>query len=58
MRVTTLIAALVALAGGFVVLRWMPGLPQKAAQAGDGGYEAELAILEQEVMADSAEREA
>jgi len=61
MHFTSLVAALLALAGGFVVLRWMPGLPQKAAQpaqAGDGGYEAELAILEQEVMADSAEREA
>jgi hypothetical protein len=28
MRITTLIAAVLALAGGFVVLRWMPGRPQ------------------------------
>ena len=32
MHFTTLIAALLALAGGFVVLRWMPGKPRKAAQ--------------------------
>ena len=61
MHFTSLVAALLALAGGFVVLRWMPGLPPKAvgsAAADNGGYEAELAILEQEVMLDSAEREA
>ena len=52
MRITTLIAAVLALAGGFVVLRWMPGKPRKAAQASaalasdDPAYEAELAILE------------
>ena len=28
MRITTLIAAALALVGGFVVLRWMPGRPQ------------------------------
>ena len=28
MHFTTLIAALLALAGGFVVLRWMPGKPK------------------------------
>jgi predicted MFS family arabinose efflux permease len=57
MHFTSLVAALLALAGGFVVLRWMPGLPAKAAQAGDGEYETELAILEKEVMLNSAERE-
>jgi hypothetical protein len=68
MHITTLIAALIALAGGFVVLRWMPGRPRQAAeatqaaqaietaQAGDRAYEAELAILE-EAMADAADRE-
>ena len=34
MRITTLIAAVLALAGGFVVLRWMPGKPAKADRAG------------------------
>jgi EmrB/QacA subfamily drug resistance transporter len=57
MHFTSLIAALLALAGGFVVLRWMPGKPQKAAPASDGGYEAELAILEKEVMLSRADRE-
>jgi EmrB/QacA subfamily drug resistance transporter len=59
MHITTLIAALLVLAGGFVVLRWMPGKPRPAiepAQADDGVYEAELAILE-EALANSAERE-
>jgi len=63
MHVTTLIAALLALAGGFVVLRWMPGKPRKAAlsapapQASDPAYEAELAILEEAAMLKSADRE-
>jgi len=60
MHVTTLIAALVALAGGFVVLRWMPGKPRPAVQAepaSDGGYAAELAILEDEVLLSRADRE-
>ena len=62
MHVATLIAAVLALAGGFVVLRWMPGKPRKAAQpnvaqASDPAYEAELAILEEQVMLNSAERE-
>ena len=61
MHITTLIAALLALAGGFVVLRWMPGKPRPAAepaQAADRAYEdeAELAILE-EAMANTADRE-
>jgi EmrB/QacA subfamily drug resistance transporter len=62
MHVTTMIAALLALAGGFVVLRWMPGKPQKAAQASDArasdtAYEAELAILAEEVALNRADRE-
>jgi EmrB/QacA subfamily drug resistance transporter len=62
MHVTTLIAALLALAGGFVVLRWMPGKPHQAAQArdaraGDSAYEAELAILAEEVVLNRADRE-
>jgi hypothetical protein len=42
------------------VLRWMPGKPRPAVAAKparDGGYEAELAILENEVLLKSAERE-
>jgi hypothetical protein len=59
---TTLIAAVLALAGGFVVLRWMPGKPRKAAQvrdaqASDSAYEAELAILAEEVALNRADRE-
>ena len=62
MHVTTLIAAVLALAGGFVVLRWMPGKPRKAAQvrdtqASDSAYEAELAILAEEVVLNRADRE-
>src|SRR6516162_5334571 len=56
MHITTLIAALLAMAGGFVVLRWMPGRPRPvtepvAVAAGeDVSYEAELAILEEQHM--------
>ncbi len=44
MHFTSLVAAALALAGGFVVLRWMPGLPAKSravesAPADDGDYE-------------------
>jgi EmrB/QacA subfamily drug resistance transporter len=59
MHATTLIAALVALAGGFVVLRWMPGKPRpvtEPARPADGVSEAELAILEQ-AMLKTADRE-
>jgi len=59
MHITTLIAAALVLAGGFVVLRWMPGRPAPAAetaQAADGVQAAELAILE-EALANTAERE-
>ena len=55
MHFTTLVAALLALAGGFVVLRWMPGRPKPAA-ARDRQYEAELAILERDML-ENAERE-
>src|SRR5271166_6123893 len=60
MHIATLIAALLALAGGFVVLRWMPGKPRVAAQASDEtasdtAYEAELAILAEEVALNRAE---
>jgi len=59
MHITTLIAALLVLAGGFVVLRWMPGKPKPAAESAqdtDRVYEAELAILE-EALANTADRE-
>jgi len=55
MHVTTLIAALVALAGGFVVLRWMPGKPRPAVVSEDA-YESELAIMEQNML-NTADRE-
>ncbi len=67
MRITTLIAAVLALAGGFVVLRWMPGKPAKAQEptkaaepalaSADPSYEAELAILEEQHMLESSPRE-
>ena len=56
MHITTLIAALLALAGGFVVLRWMPGRPRQAQAPADREHEAELAIMEQEML-QTAERE-
>ena len=64
MHITTLIAALLALAGGFVVLRWMPGRPRPVTEpavapalaSDDSAYEAELAILAEEVAVKSAER--
>ena len=63
MHVTTLIAALLALAGGVVVLRWMPGRPHPVAGPAaetvtdDRSYEAELAILEEQHMLEGSERE-
>ena len=65
MHVATLIAALLALAGGVVVLRWMPGRPHPVTEpvtapalAGDDrSYEAELAILEEQHMLEGSERE-
>ena len=75
MHITTLVAALLALAGGFVVLRWMPGRPQPVTEPAaepaavlaqpvadparaseDRAYEAELAILEKDML-ESSERE-
>jgi EmrB/QacA subfamily drug resistance transporter len=56
MHVTTLIAALLAMAGGLVVLRWMPGRPRPVASE-DRSYEAELAILEEQHMLESSDRE-
>src|SRR5882757_5958096 len=49
MHITTLVAAALALAGALVVLRWMPGKPRKAAAA-EPAHEAELAIIEQEML--------
>jgi EmrB/QacA subfamily drug resistance transporter len=56
MHITTLIAAVLALAGGFVVLRWMPGKPKPAAEIAGDSYESELAIME-ENMLNTANRE-
>jgi MFS family permease len=59
MHVTTLIAAVLALAGGFVVLRWMPGKPRRVAEiavASEDSYESELAIMEENVL-NTANRE-
>ena len=59
MRITALVAALVALAGGFVVLRWMPGRPRPAAEiaaASEDSYAAELGIMEQDLL-NTADRE-
>ena len=59
MHITTLVAAALALAGGFVVVRWMPGRPKPAAEiapAGQPAYEAELAIMEADMLS-SADRE-
>ena len=61
MHITTLVAAVLVLAGGFVVLRWMPGKPRprrsrRAAAASERAYEAELAIME-ENMLNTADRE-
>jgi predicted MFS family arabinose efflux permease len=59
MHITTLVAALLVMAGGFVVLRWMPGKPRpevEPAPTTDRAYEAELAIME-EALANTADRE-
>jgi len=53
MHITTLVAAVLVVAGGFVVLRWMPGKPKPAAaitQASADSYESELAIMEENVL--------
>jgi EmrB/QacA subfamily drug resistance transporter len=61
MHITTLVAALLALAGALVVLRWMPGRPQPVTEpvtepAADREHGAELAIMEREML-QPAERE-
>jgi EmrB/QacA subfamily drug resistance transporter len=59
MHITTLVAAIIVLLGGFVVLRWMPGKPRPAAEiaaASEGSYEHELAIMEENVL-NTASRE-
>jgi hypothetical protein len=57
MHITTLVAAVLVVAGGFVVLRWMPGKPKPApeiapeiATASEASYEAELAIMEENML--------
>jgi EmrB/QacA subfamily drug resistance transporter len=65
MHITTLVAAVLVVAGGFVVLRWMPGKPKPAAAAAqgspaaaaaeiaaasEGSAEAELAIMEEHML--------
>jgi len=66
MHATTLVAALMALAGALVVVRWMPGRAGQAAPAAheaepiapaqERDYEAELAIMESDMLK-AAERE-
>jgi EmrB/QacA subfamily drug resistance transporter len=63
MHITTLVAAVLVVAGGFVVLRWMPGQARPAAEiapeiatASEASYDAELAIME-ENMLNTANRE-
>jgi EmrB/QacA subfamily drug resistance transporter len=56
MHATTLVAALIAVAGALVVVRWMPGRPRPAAKAEDRAYESELAIMEQGMLK-TADRE-
>jgi MFS family permease len=60
MHITSLVAALVALGGSLVVLRWMPGRPRPAAEitvAGEDSYETELGIMEKDIMLNTADRE-
>jgi DHA2 family multidrug resistance protein-like MFS transporter len=59
MHITALVAAAVALLGGFVVLRWMPGRPRPVPEitaAGEDAYRAELGIMEQDML-NTADRE-
>ncbi len=57
MRATTLVAAALALLGGLVVLRWMPGRDRGARPAAARTVDDELAILEEQTMLDTAPRE-
>ncbi|HSZ41704.1 MAG TPA: MFS transporter [Trebonia sp.] len=62
MRITTIVAAVIALLGGLVVLRWMPGKPRPTMDAMEAEIAAEIAAAEAEVaagaeaVADGAER--
>jgi EmrB/QacA subfamily drug resistance transporter len=56
MHITTLVAAALALLGGFVVLRWMPGKPKTVAPA-DNMDELELALLAEDAMVKSTDQE-
>ena len=59
MHITALVAAVLVVAGGFVVLRWMPGKPKPAAEIAApsaDSYESELAIMEENVL-NTASRE-
>jgi EmrB/QacA subfamily drug resistance transporter len=61
MRATTLVAAALALAGGFVVLRWMPGRPRPVRATppagASGAADAELGILDENMALRGADRE-
>jgi EmrB/QacA subfamily drug resistance transporter len=57
MHATTLVAAALALLGGFVVLRWMPGRARAARPVRARTVDDELAILEEQTMLDTAPRE-
>jgi len=54
MHITTLVAALIAFAGGFVVLRWMPGRPRPVREP---AVADELAILGERSMAGTSDLE-
>jgi EmrB/QacA subfamily drug resistance transporter len=62
MRITTIVAAVIALLGGLVVLRWMPGKPRPTMDAIEAEIAAEIAAAEAEAaagveaVADGAER--
>ncbi|MBV9446821.1 MAG: MFS transporter [Streptosporangiaceae bacterium] len=51
MHYTTLVAAALALLGGFVVLRWMPGKPKAAIE------EVELALMTEDALVETSEQE-
>jgi hypothetical protein len=56
MRFATLTAAVLALIGGLVVLRWMPGKPKPAAT--DTSLEdVELALMAEDAVVKSANQE-
>ena len=46
MHVTTLVAAVIALAGALVVLRWMPGLARPAADTAEAAADSDTPALE------------